>query len=109
MEALNLIKKYKYHLFIAFNLLWIWALLSPNIYYFDDGYRAAGGFYNWGGDFRPFADWLYYILGMGSRFTDLTPLPQILALFFIYTVYFFYIKNFSNGEINFLYLFVFIP
>lgn len=109
MEVLFLIKKYKYHLFIAINILWVWALLSPNIYYFDDNYRAAGGYYNWGGDFRPFADWLYYIIGLGRRFTDLTPLPQLFALVFLYYIYFLYIKKFNDGKITVPILLVFIP
>lgn len=109
MEIINYIKKYKYHIFVAFNLLWIWALLSPNIYYFDDNYRAAGGYYNWGGDFRPFADYLYYILGMGRNFTDLTPLPQLFALVFLYSIYFLYIKKFNAGKINIPILLVFLP
>ncbi|KYQ84573.1 hypothetical protein AWW72_07950 [Acinetobacter sp. NRRL B-65365] len=109
MEILDLIKKYKYHLFVFVNLLWMWALLSPNIYYFDDNYRAAGGYYNWGGDFRPFADWLYYFLGLGRRFTDLTPLPQIFSLFFLYFTYYLYIKRFNSGELNIPTLLVFIP
>lgn len=109
MEVLDYIKKYKYHLFIAINLLWIWALISPNIYYFDDNYRAAGGFYNWGGDFRPFSDWLYYILGMGRNFTDLTPLPQLFALGFIYYTYFLYIKKFSAEKITIPVLLTFLP
>ena len=109
MEVLDLIKKYKYHIFIAFNLLWVWALLSPNIYYFDDNYRAAGGYYNWGGDFRPFADWLYYILGLGRRFTDLTPLPQIFALVFLYYTYYSYVKKYSDEKINITILLTFLP
>lgn len=109
MEVWSCIKQYKYHIFIAANLLWIWALLSPNIYYFDDSYRASGGFYNWGGDFRPFADWLYYILGLGQRFTDITPLPQIFALFFIYTTYNLFIRNFNYNEQAFSNLLIFFP
>lgn len=109
MEVLDLIKKYKYQLFITINLLWIWALLSPNIYYFDDSYRAAGGYYNWGGDFRPFSDWLYYTIGMGRNFTDLTPLPQILALGFLYSIYFLYLKNFTHKKMTLTNLVVFIP
>lgn len=109
MEILDLIKKYKYNLFIFVNILWVWALLSPNIYYFDDNYRAAGGYYNWGGDFRPFADWLYYFLGLGRRFTDLTPLPQIFALGFLYLTYNIYVKKFNNGELSIPVLLVFIP
>lgn len=109
MEVLDNIKKYRYHIFLLINILWVWLLLSPNIYYFDDNYRAAGGYYNWGGDFRPFADWLYYILGMGVSFTDLTPLPQIFALFFLYTIYFLYLKNYAYNKITILNLLVFIP
>jgi Glucosyl transferase GtrII len=109
MEFLDLIRKYRYHLFIAFNLLWLWALLSPNIYYFDDNYRAAGGYYNWGGDFRPFADWLYYFIGMGRNFTDLTPLPQLFSLMFLYYVYYLYVEKFSYGEIKISILLIFLP
>lgn len=109
MEVLNLIKKYKYHIFIAINFLWIWALLSPSIYYFDDSYRAAGGYYNWGGDFRPFADWLYYMIGIGRNFTDLTPLPQIFALGFVYSIYFLYLKNFAHDKMTLTNLLAFIP
>ncbi|WP_104483920.1 glucosyltransferase domain-containing protein [Acinetobacter indicus] len=109
MEIIDFLKKHQYHIFVAFNLLWIWALLSPNIYYFDDNYRAAGGYYNWGGDFRPFADYLYYILGMGRNFTDLTPLPQLFALVFLYSIYFLYIKKFNAGKINIPILLVFLP
>ena len=109
MEVLSYLKKYKYHLFIVFNLLWVWALLSPNIYYFDDNYRAAGGYYNWGGDFRPFADYLYYIIGMGRNFTDLTPLPQLLALSLLYYTYKIYIKKFRSEKIDIPILLVFLP
>ena len=109
MEFLHYIKKYKYHVFIIFNLLWIWALLSPNIYYFDDNYRAAGGYYNWGGDFRPFADYLYYIIGMGRDFTDLTPLPQLFALIFLYYTYLIYIKKFNSEKLSIPILLVFLP
>lgn len=109
MEILDNIKKYRYHLFVFINLLWGWALLSPNIYYFDDNYRASGGYYNWGGDFRPFADYLYYIIGMGRNFTDLTPLPQLFALGFVYFVYFLYVKKFSEGKITVPILLVFLP
>ncbi|MDM1335412.1 glucosyltransferase domain-containing protein [Acinetobacter pseudolwoffii] len=109
MEVLSCLKNYKYHLFIVFNLLWVWALLSPNIYYFDDNYRAAGGYYNWGGDFRPFADYLYYIIGMGRDFTDLTPLPQLFALIFLYYTYLIYIKKFSSEKLSIPVLLVFLP
>lgn len=109
MEVLYYIKKHKYYVFVFFNLLWIWALLSPNSYYFDDGYRASGGFYNWGGDYRPFADWLYYLLGMGQRFTDLAPLPQIISLVFLYYTYYLYIKNFHYEKITISALLIFLP
>ncbi|MFC3902966.1 Glucosyl transferase GtrII [Acinetobacter marinus] len=109
MFDLSIIKKYKYPIFIGFNLLWIWALLSPSIYYFDDNYRAAGGYYNWGGDFRPFADWLYYLLGLGRRFTDLTPLPQIISLLFLYLIVSHYVNNFFDTWKNFEGWLVFSP
>src|SRR5690606_27675010 len=99
-----IVNKYKYHILIFLNLLWVWALISSNTYYFDDNYRAAGGYYNWGGDYRPFADIFYYILGLGRRYTDLSPLPQILAFTFLYYMGYRLFRIFSDKEHQFIYI-----
>lgn len=109
MVTINILKKYKYHIFISFNVIWIWSLLSPNVYYLDDIYRSAGGYYHWSGDYRPFADYLYYFLGLGYRFSDLSPFPQILSLLFIYTVYLLFVSRFSKEKNNLTYYIIFLP
>lgn len=99
-----ILNKYKYQILIFLNLLWIWALIGSNTYYFDDNYRAAGGYYNWGGDYRPLADIFYYILGLGRRYTDISPLPQLLAFTFLYYMGYRLFKIFSEKDHQFIYI-----
>lgn len=109
MYFLNNVKDTKLVLLLFVILLWIYSILSPNVYYFDDNYRAAGGFYNWGGDFRPFADWLYYFIGLGTNFTDLTPLPQIIAILFTFLIYRLYVIYIFKCKSLYIETCIFLP
>lgn len=76
---------------ITFNMLFKPLIILSFIYmswvifcgrfYIDDLGRSLYGYTAWGYDGRPLSDLVMTILSMGSPLLDLTPIPQILAVF----------------------------
>lgn len=52
-------------------------------YFLDDNYRSVHAYYAWTGDYRPIADWIYYILGFGTEFVDTFPLNYIIQFLLV--------------------------
>ncbi len=66
-----------------FSLLYIFPIILADIYYLDDMARAYYGATNWSGDGRPLAERLILLLCDGYPVTDIAPLTQIMAVFFL--------------------------
>lgn len=64
------------------SLLALSALLRANVYYIDDIGRSFRG-YGWSESGRPLASWLMGVLSGESFLLDLSPLSQIMAVFFM--------------------------
>lgn len=62
-------------------------------YFLDDNYRSVHAYYAWTGDYRPIADWIYYILGFGTDFVDTFPLNYIIQFLFVSYFILFFTKN----------------
>ena len=66
------------HLIVFISVLLYLPLIMWNGYFLDDNYRSIDGFYAWSGDYRPLADYVYYVLGLGQDFVDTYPLNYIV-------------------------------
>jgi hypothetical protein len=55
-------------------------ILLANRLFVDDLARARSGYTGWTGDGRPLSSLVMQILNLGSPLTDLTPLPQFMAI-----------------------------
>lgn len=64
-------------------------------YYLDDNYRSTQGYYGWSGDYRPFANLIYYLVGGTEDFIDIFPLTYILQFFIVANFLNFFTKKIS--------------
>ncbi|HTK00631.1 MAG TPA: glucosyltransferase domain-containing protein, partial [Bordetella sp.] len=71
------------HVFIAALLLYalvIWPIIHADRFYIDDLGRARSGYLGWTSDGRPLSNLVVETLNLGAPISDLSPLPQLLAL-----------------------------
>ncbi|AOB33158.1 hypothetical protein AKI39_24025 [Bordetella sp. H567] len=71
------------HVFIAALLLYalvMWPILHADRFYIDDLGRALHGYLGWTSDGRPLANLVVETMNLGAPISDLSPLPQLLAL-----------------------------
>ncbi|MGP5059205.1 glucosyltransferase domain-containing protein [Psychrobacter celer] len=66
------------HLIVFISVLLYLPLIMWDGYFWDDNYRSVVGYYAWSGDYRPLADYVYYVLGLGQDFVDTYPLNYIV-------------------------------
>lgn len=71
------------HVFIAALLLYalvMWPIIHADRFYIDDLGRARTGYLGWTSDGRPLSNLVVETMNLGAPISDLTPLPQLLAL-----------------------------
>lgn len=68
-------------LFLGF--IYYLPVILLNEYFLDDHYRVSTGNYAWTGDYRPIADYLYYLLGLSFDVVDTFPIPYVIQYFTI--------------------------
>lgn len=70
-------------LILLLSFIYYLPVILLNEYFLDDHYRVLTGDYAWVGDYRPLADYLYYILGLSFDVVDTFPIPYIIQYFII--------------------------
>ena len=87
MDFLNKISKKDYiKSFLGLILIYsisISALIRANYYYIDDLSRASSGMKGWDHFSRYISVWLSQIIHADSYLTDISPLPQLIAIVFL--------------------------
>jgi hypothetical protein len=58
----------------------IWPILRADRFYIDDLGRARAGYLGWTTEGRPLSNFVVETLNLGTPISDLSPLPQLLAL-----------------------------
>lgn len=76
------IKKHFYFTFFFLMAYYSPILINGN-YYIDDFGRSISGYSGWGSDGRPLAELIYVFFNFGMPLPDISPLPQILGIFFL--------------------------
>ena len=62
------------------SLLCLWSLIQANVLYEDDILRVLSGDRFWNSDGRPLSSLVTIALQLGTPLTDISPLPQIMAI-----------------------------
>lgn len=71
------------NIFIAALLLYalvMWPIIHADRFYIDDLGRARTGYLGWTSDGRPLSNLVVETMNLGTPISDLSPLPQLLAL-----------------------------
>jgi hypothetical protein len=67
-------------LIISLAFLLYFPVILLNEYFLDDRYRIINNYYNWSTDYRPLADFIYYIIGFSFEVIDTFPLNYIFQI-----------------------------
>lgn len=104
MTYIGRIKKNKIILIcLMLTSLYFLPILLSHHYYVDDLGRSIKGYSNWSQNGRPIADLIFYIINFGLPLSDISPLPQALAIVTLsYTAYIIANKFTSSDEDNYL-------
>lgn len=76
----------------------LFPLLRANVNYIDDNGRAFGGYTGWYNFSRFLADYLAYPIHCGDLLTDISPLPQLLAMVIMAFASIAVIQAFKGGD-----------
>lgn len=97
--------------FVSLTLIaiYVFPLLTSNIYYYDDLSRVMFGYSGWVGDARPVGDILYRILSFGNLIPDLFPFPLIISIIALCLTFSIIWQTFNTNENIIIYAVCFTP
>jgi hypothetical protein len=100
---LSFINKRNLFLFLILSVIYLLGIITiirANYYYNDDLNRALNGYRSWAGWGRYIPEFLSIIIHMNLRLTDISPLPQILAVFILAFSTIIFLKILSPDKIS---------
>lgn len=99
-KSVNFFKKYRVPFFIISVLLLFFmnSIFKANFKYIDDIGRTAHGYRGWSNFSRYLSSFLSIFLHSDTYLTDISPLPQVLAIFIMSLTSIILFHLFSNGK-----------
>ena len=89
-----------YLILSAIYIFGIITIIRANFYYNDDLNRSLNGYRSWAGWGRYIPEFFSIIIHMNLRITDISPLPQILAVFILAFSTIIFLKILSPDKVN---------